>query len=76
KTNLETDSGNLGQGSPSQQFSGNGPVLRGQIRSYQEVYGQYMDTYWNSTDRVTLPSDLEEIVKSYFTTIDPNKEND
>ncbi|MFF2449849.1 hypothetical protein ACFVSW_22665 [Neobacillus sp. NPDC058068] len=74
KNNLETDSGMIGKGSPTEQYAGNGPILKGQLRSYQEVYGNYADAYRKSTDRVKLPSDLEEIVKNYFLLLDPNKE--
>jgi len=74
KNNLETDTGNIGKGSPVEQFSGNGLILKGQLRSYQEVYGNYTDAYRKSTDRVKLPSDLEEIVKNYYLLLDPNKE--
>ncbi|MFJ5713336.1 hypothetical protein [Neobacillus sp. NPDC093127] len=74
KNNLETDSGMIGKGSPTEQFAGNGPILKGQLRSYQEVYGNYADAYRKSTDRVKLPADLEEIVKNYFLLLDPNKE--
>ncbi|WHY79313.1 hypothetical protein QNH20_09320 [Neobacillus sp. WH10] len=74
KNNLETDTGNIGKGSPAEQFSGNGLILKGQLRSYQEVYGNYTDAYRKSTDRVKLPSDLEEIVKNYYLLLDPNKE--
>ncbi|ETI66934.1 hypothetical protein [Neobacillus vireti] len=74
KNNLETDSGKIGKGRPTEQYEGNGPILKGQLRSYQEVYGNYADVYRKSTDRVKLPADLEEIVKNYFLLLDPNKE--
>lgn len=73
-TNLETDTGSLSGGSPAQQYQGNGPVLPGQLRPYQEVYGNYLDAYRNSQERVKLPADLEEIVKNYFLSLDPNRE--
>lgn len=74
KTNLETDSGTIGKGSGVQQFEGDGPISKGKIRSYQEVYHDYQATYRSSTDRVKLPSELEEMVKTYFSSLDPNKE--
>ncbi|AND39358.1 hypothetical protein A361_09540 [Cytobacillus oceanisediminis 2691] len=74
KTNIENDNGSLGQGKPGQQFEGEGPVLKGNIRPYSEVFGNYEKAYRQSTDRYKLPADLEEIVKSYFTSIDPDKE--
>ncbi|MDF2039679.1 hypothetical protein P2R12_22325 [Cytobacillus oceanisediminis] len=74
KTNIENDNGSLGQGSPGQQLEGEGPVLKGNIRPYSEVFGNYEKSYRQSTDRYKLPADLEEIVKNYFTSIDPDKE--
>ena len=74
KTNMEIDNGMLGEGQANAQSDGNGPVLKGSIRPYTEVYRQYEQAYRQSTDRYKYPADLEEIVKSYFTNIDPNKE--
>ncbi|MBX9972373.1 hypothetical protein [Cytobacillus firmus] len=74
KTNIENDNGSLAQGSPGQQLEGEGPVLKGNIRPYSEVFGNYEKSYRQSTDRYKLPADLEEIVKNYFTSIDPDKE--
>jgi hypothetical protein len=72
--NIENDNGTLGEGNSGQQFEGDGPVLKGSIRSYSEVFGSYEKAYRQSTDRYKLPADLEEIVKNYFTSIDPDKE--
>ncbi|MFK9092398.1 hypothetical protein [Bacillus salipaludis] len=72
--NLETDTGSIGTGSPAEQYTGNGPILKGQLRSYQEVYGTYADVYRKSTYRIKLPADLEEIVKNYYLLLDPDKE--
>ncbi|KAB2337478.1 hypothetical protein F7731_07680 [Cytobacillus depressus] len=74
QTNIETDTGQLGEGSPVHQTEGPGPVLKGSIRPYSEVFEAYEKAYRQSTDRYKLPADLEEIVKNYFTTIDPNEE--
>lgn len=74
KTNLETDTGTLSGGSPAEQYQGNGPILPGQLRPYQDVYSSYLDAYRKSQDRVKLPADLEEIVKNYFLSLDPNRE--
>ncbi len=72
--NIERDNGNLGEGSSGTQFPSNGPILRGTIRQYQEVYNQYYSSYRKSNERQTLPADLENIVESYFTEIDPAEE--
>ncbi|MEH7388772.1 hypothetical protein V7149_17945 [Bacillus sp. JJ1503] len=74
QTNIETDKGGLGEGSPVEQTEGSGPVLKGSIKPYDEVFKTYEHAYRQSTDRYKLPADLEEIVKNYFTNIDPNKE--
>lgn len=74
ETNIENDNGSLGKGTQGQQFEGNGPVIKGSIRRYSEVFGNYESSYRQSTDRYKLPADLEEIVKNYFTSIDPDKE--
>ena len=74
KENLESDHGTIGEGQSGQQLDGLGPILKGTIRPYSEVYGEYEESYRQSTDRYKLPVDLEEIVKNYFTNIDPNKE--
>lgn len=74
QTNIETDNGGLGEGSPAEQTEGSGPVLKGSIKPYDEVFETYEKAYRQSTDRYKLPADLEEIVKNYFTNIDPNKE--
>ncbi|WNS77142.1 hypothetical protein RRV45_09200 [Bacillus sp. DTU_2020_1000418_1_SI_GHA_SEK_038] len=74
QTNVERDTGGLGEGSPAQQTEGSGPVLKGSIKPYDEVFETYEKAYRQSTDRYKLPADLEEIVKNYFTNIDPNKE--
>ncbi|PLR97308.1 hypothetical protein [Bacillus sp. T33-2] len=74
KKNIETDTGKLGNGSAAEQSEGNGPVLKGTIRPYSEVFGEYEQSYRQSTERYKLPAELEEMVKNYFTNIDPDRE--
>ncbi|RHW36436.1 hypothetical protein D1B31_17110 [Neobacillus notoginsengisoli] len=74
KTNVETDSGGLGEGGPREQFESDGPVLKGTIRPYEQVYNDYAASYRNSLDRRKLPGGLENIVKNYFSDLNPNKE--
>ncbi|WP_042356266.1 hypothetical protein [Bacillus rubiinfantis] len=74
KRNVENDNGSIGQGNSLQEFSGDGPVLKGSLRPYEEVYQEYQQTFRNQTERVKLPKDLEELVKNYFLEIDPTKE--
>ncbi len=74
KENREIDGGQLGEGTAVEQSEGSGPILKGTIRPYEEVFGEYEKSYRESSDRYQLPENLEKIVQSYFTTIDPNGE--
>ncbi|KQL54808.1 hypothetical protein AN964_15695 [Heyndrickxia shackletonii] len=70
-TNIEKDSGKLGKGS-QHQYSSNGPVLKGNVRPYEEAYGKYEQAFRESTERVQLPTELEELVKQYFSNLNPD----
>lgn len=73
KEQIQKDTaGKLGEGESSRQ-EGNGPVLRGTLRDYREVYGSYEKSYREGTERLQLPSELNEIVKNYFSNIDPER---
>lgn len=74
QVNTETDSGQLGDGGPAGQSEGAGPILRGSARPYSEVYESYERSYRESSERYKLPDELAEIVKNYFTNIDPDGE--
>jgi len=74
KVNIEKDSGEMGEGKPTEHGEGNGPVLKGSIRPYEEVYNQYEKASRESTNRLQLPSELESIVKNYFSEINPDRE--
>ena len=63
------DGGKLGEGKPIEE-KGEVPATRGEIRPYQEVVGSYKDSYMESTDRLQLPNDLQQMVQSYFTSIE------
>jgi hypothetical protein len=71
---VETDNGMIGEGAPGQLSEGTGPVLKGSIRPYSEVFQSYEQAYRQSTERLELPADLGDLVKNYFSNIDPNKE--
>ncbi|MGD7048116.1 hypothetical protein FZC83_12545 [Rossellomorea marisflavi] len=73
KTNTETDSGKLNRGMKGEQFSSDDPVKRGSVRSYEEVYQDYYSSYRKGEDRQTIPKDLESVVESYFSEIDPGE---
>lgn len=68
----EVDSGLLGQGTGAGEQKGEVPVTKGTIRPYEEVIGQYKDSYLESSDRMQLPKDLQNIVQDYFTSIESN----
>ncbi|WP_413367047.1 hypothetical protein [Lysinibacillus sp. 3P01SB] len=63
------DGGKLGEGKPIEE-KGQVPTTKGEIRPYQEVVGSYKDSYMESTDRLQLPNDLQQMVQSYFTSIE------
>ena len=67
---LIVDGGPLGEGSPIEEQDGPVPVTKGTIRPYEEVIGQYKDRYMESSERMQLPKDLQEIVQSYFSSLE------
>ncbi|MBU9713102.1 hypothetical protein [Evansella tamaricis] len=74
ETNLETDSGELGFGEGERQESETAPVLKGNVRPYQEVLGHYESTYRESINRMQLPHHLEDIVRDYFSELHMEEE--
>lgn len=64
------DGGALGDGSHVSEQQGNGPITKGTIRPYEEVIGSYKDSYLESSERLQLPKDLQNVVQSYFTSIE------
>ncbi|MED3795520.1 hypothetical protein P4571_24190 [Niallia alba] len=73
KQNTEVDAGKLGEGKQGQITEGEGPILKGNVRPYEQVFSDYETAYRESTSRYKLPHDLENIVKNYFTEIKPNE---
>lgn len=73
KENIESDRGELSEGSSRQEKSSEAPVLRGNLRNYEEVYEQYGQSYRESTERMRLPADLTDIVKRYYEQLDPER---
>ena len=63
------DSGNIGKGDTIEE-KGFVPAIKGDIRPYEEVVGTYKDSYMQSTERLQLPSDLQQMVQNYFTSIE------
>lgn len=64
------DGGPLGGGTAVGEQKGPVPVTKGTIRSYEEVIGDYKDSYLKSSERMQLPKDLQDIVQSYFSSIE------
>ena len=62
--------GNLGQGEFIEERETQGPVEKGTIRPYQEVVGDYKDSYLKSADKMQLPPDLQHILSDYFSSIE------
>lgn len=68
-----TDGGPLSEGEPIGEQKGSVPVTKGTIRPYEEVIGQYKESYLESSERIQLPKDLQDIVQSYFSSIESNE---
>lgn len=62
--------GKLGEGDFIEEREAQGPVEKGTIRPYQEVVGEYKDSYLKSTDKMKLPPDLQHILSDYFSSIE------
>ncbi|WP_318615981.1 hypothetical protein [Sporosarcina sp. YIM B06819] len=62
--------GNLGKGDFIEEYETQGPVGTGTIRPYQEVVGDYKDSYLKSTEKLQLPPDLQQILSDYFSSIE------
>ncbi|KGA97411.1 hypothetical protein AJ85_06140 [Alkalihalobacillus alcalophilus ATCC 27647 = CGMCC 1.3604] len=64
--NTEGDFSELSEGEGEIQESDQVPTMRGEVRSYQEVLGEYEAAYRQSVERQALPTHLEVIIESYF----------
>ncbi|MFC7687525.1 hypothetical protein [Ureibacillus sp. GCM10028918] len=64
------DGGSLGEGTAVGEQKGPVPVKKGTVRPYEEVIGDYKDSYLESSERMQLPKDLQDIVQSYFSSIE------
>lgn len=73
KDNGPTDTvgGPLGSGPSQTQQSGNTQVSSGGTLPYEEVYGQYEQFARESMEKGSIPSDYQQIVKDYFSNIEP-----
>ncbi|HWL12189.1 MAG TPA: hypothetical protein VNQ57_04305, partial [Ureibacillus sp.] len=64
------DGGPLNEGTAVGEQKGSVPVTKGTIRPYEEVIGDYKESYLKSSERMQLPKDLQDIVQSYFSSIE------
>lgn len=64
------DGGSLSEGTAVGEQKGSVPVTKGAIRPYEEVIGDYKESYLESSDRMQLPKDLQDIVQSYFSSVE------
>ncbi|HEX7064597.1 MAG TPA: hypothetical protein VF199_05965 [Bacillales bacterium] len=72
--NREVDTGKLGEGKSTKQVAPQSPILPGQVRQYEQVYGEYQSSYRQSMERMNLPGHLQSVVKNYFSELEPNQE--
>lgn len=63
------DGGTLGEGDPADEQKGSVPATKGTVRPYEEVIGVYEERYLQSAKRLQLPTDLQNVVESYFSSI-------
>ena len=67
----ETVGGPLGAGPSQSQQSSQTQVTSGGTLPYEEVYGQYEQFARESMEKGTIPGDYQDIVKDYFSKIEP-----
>lgn len=67
----DTVGGPIGEGASETRQSSQAQVSPGVARPYEEVFQQYEQFARDSLDRQLIPSDYQEIVKEYFTQIEP-----
>ena len=63
------DSGILNKGESIKE-KGPVPATKGEVRPYADVIGTYEESYRQSTERLQLPNDLQQMVQQYFTEIE------
>ncbi|MED4783863.1 hypothetical protein [Brevibacillus choshinensis] len=67
----DTVGGPLGAGPSESRQSGNTQVSTGGTLPYEEVYGQYEQFARESMEKGNIPGDYQEVVKQYFSNIEP-----
>ncbi|GIP36682.1 hypothetical protein [Paenibacillus sp. J2TS4] len=67
------DDGPLSGGGGEIEKGGQAPVLDGASRPYEEVYSDYATEATQSLNRSQLPQSMQNLVRDYFTEIQPNR---
>lgn len=70
KGDVTVDSGPLGSSGNSNKQKGTVQATKGSVQPYSEVIGDYKNSYFESSQRMQLPKDLQSIVQSYFSSIE------
>lgn len=63
--------GPLGEGPSETRWSNSGQVTAGTVRPYVEVFQEYEQIARESLERNEIPRDYEELVKQYFSELEP-----
>ncbi|MEB3103522.1 hypothetical protein [Ferviditalea candida] len=67
----DTAGGPLGEGASETRQSSQTQVSSGTARPYEEVFQQYRQFARDSMERQLIPAEYQEVVKEYFTNIEP-----
>lgn len=68
-----SDQGPLNSRGGEIEKGGQAPVLDGASRPYEEVYSEYAAEATQSLNRSQLPQSMQNLVRDYFTEIQPNR---
>ncbi|CRF28988.1 Uncharacterised protein [Mycobacterium tuberculosis] len=69
--NIQSDQGPTVGGGELQK-GGPSPVIDGTSRPYEEVFSEYEKEAKRALDRQPLPQNMQNLVRDYFTEIQPN----
>lgn len=70
--NVEKDGGPASSSGGPTQNGGSAPAIDGATRPYSEVYRDYETAAKSSLSRSPLPDNLQNLVRDYFTEINPD----
>ncbi|MCL6456767.1 MAG: hypothetical protein K6T85_02055 [Gorillibacterium sp.] len=69
--NVQKDGGPASSSGGETQKGGSAPAIDGATRPYEEVYRDYETAAKSSLERNPLPQNLQNLVRDYFTEINP-----